>query len=541
MKLLTEEKLLNKICLLDCTLRDGGYINNFDFGNDNITKIINNLYQSGLDIVECGFLQKDKDDPNKSLFKNTAAIAGHLPQNRKNDTMFVAMIAYGDIPIEDIEPYDGTSISGIRLTFHEHVADEAVAFAQQLKEKGYNVFFQPVGTTSYTDRALLDLIDKVNKLHPFAFYLVDTLGAMYKNDLLRMFYLVDNNLYEDIRIGFHSHNNLQLSFSNAQELILMRSKRKIVIDTSVYGMGRGAGNLCTELLAQYINKNIENRYDLIPILECVDEFIIPIFMRHTWGYSVPYYLAAVNGCHPNYATYLVDRQTLCVRDINAVIKAIPTEQRALFNKELIQKLYIEYLQRHIDDTVALSRIKQLCDGKEVLLLAPGKSLNTYKEKITSFIKNHNPIVFAINHVPMDCFRYDRIFIGNVKRFKGVEESLDKLEDKVVCTSNVTTDETLCVLNFSSYLNNDQAIVDNSGLMLINILKKAGVKKIELAGFDGFELDMRDNYFNDSVVGSVEYENQKALNAAMINYFKNLGGSIDLTFLTPTIYDGKKYE
>ena len=142
---------------------------------------------------------------------------------------------------------------------------------------------------------------------------------------------------------------------------------------------------------------------------------------------------------------------------------------------------------------------------------------------------------------MDCFRYDRIFIGNVKRFKGVEESLDKLEDKVVCTSNVTTDETLCVLNFSSYLNNDQAIVDNSGLMLINILKKAGVKKIELAGFDGFELDMRDNYFNDSVVGSVEYENQKALNAAMINYFKNLGGSIDLTFLTPTIYDGKKYE
>ena len=162
-KLLTEEKLLNKICLLDCTLRDGGYINNFDFGNDNITKIINNLYQSGLDIVECGFLQKDKDDPNKSLFKNTAAIAGHLPQNRKNDTMFVAMIAYGDIPIEDIEPYDGTSISGIRLTFHEHEADEAVAFAQQLKEKGYNVFFQPVGTTSYTDRALLDLIDKVNK------------------------------------------------------------------------------------------------------------------------------------------------------------------------------------------------------------------------------------------------------------------------------------------------------------------------------------------------------------------------------------------
>ena len=530
---------MDKICLLDCTLRDGGYINNFDFGNENITKIINNLYLAGLDIVECGFLQKDKNDPDKSLFSNTAAIAAHLPKDRINDTMFVAMIAYGDIPIEDIKPYDGTSISGIRLTFHEREADEAVTFAQQLKEKGYKVFFQPVGTTSYTDRALLDLIDKVNKLHPFAFYLVDTLGAMYKNDLLRMFYLVDNNLYEDIRIGFHSHNNLQLSFSNAQELILMRSRRQIIIDTSVYGMGRGAGNLCTELLAQYINKNIENRYDLIPILECVDEFIIPIYMRHTWGYSVPYYLAAVNGCHPNYATYLVDRQTLCVRDINAVIKAIPADQRALFNKGLVQKLYIEYLQRHVDDTVSINRMKELCDGKEVLLLAPGKSLSTYKEVIVSFIEERKPVVFAINHVPMKCFKYDRIFVGNVKRFKGVEEALAKLDDRVICTSNVTTDANLCIFNFSSYLNNDQAIVDNSGLMLINILRKAGVKKIALAGFDGFELDVRDNYFNDDVIGSVEYENQKALNAAMINYFKNAGESMELTFLTPTIYDGKK--
>lgn len=531
---------MNKVSLLDCTLRDGGYINNFDFGCDNITKIVNNLTQSGLEIVECGFLQKDKSDPDKSLFKNTAAIAKHIPQNRKKDTMYVAMIAYGDIPIEDIEPYDGTSISGIRLTFHEKEADEAVVFAQELKEKGYKVFFQPVGTTSYTDKALLELIDKVNRLHPFAFYLVDTLGAMYKNDLLRMFYLVDNNLYEDVRIGFHSHNNLQLSFSNAQELILMHSKRQIVIDTSVFGMGRGAGNLCTELLAQYINKNIENKYDLIPILECVDEFIIPIFMHHTWGYSVPYYLAAVNGCHPNYATYLVDRQTLCVRDINAVIKAIPPENRALFNKDLVQKLYIEYLQRHVDDADALESIKQLCDGREVLLIAPGKSLNTYKEAIVSFIETYNPVVFGVNHVPKN-FRYDRVFISSLKRFKSVEEAADKLGEKFLCTSNVSADKKLCVFNFASYLNNDEAIVDNSGLMLINILKKAGVKKVALAGFDGFELDVRGNYFDDSVVGSVEYEHQKALNAAMINYFKNVGESLDITFVTPTIYDGKGHE
>lgn len=314
---------MDKISLLDCTLRDGGYINDFAFGKQTIASVVSGLADAGIEIVECGFLKSGADDADKSLFGSVEAIVPYLPKKRNGRTMFVAMIAYGDISAEEISDCGG-AVEGIRLTFHEKELDEALAFAACLKGKGYKVFFQPVGTTTYTDGALLRLIEKVNALRPFAFYLVDTLGAMYKNDLLRMFYLVDNNLRADVRIGFHSHNNLQLSFSNAQELILMHSKREIIIDTSVYGMGRGAGNLCTELLTQYINENIESKYDLLPVLECIDEYIMPIFLRHPWGYSVPYYLAAVNGCHPNYATYLVNRQTLRVRDINSVIKSIPS-------------------------------------------------------------------------------------------------------------------------------------------------------------------------------------------------------------------------
>lgn len=242
------------ISILDCTLRDGGYINDFNFGRKCISEIISSLAQAKIEIIECGFLKSGANDPDKSLFGSVSAIAMHLPDN-KDGTMYVAMIAYGDIPIEEIEPYDGTSISGIRLTFHEQDIDRAFDFANRLSDKGYKVFIQPVGTATYTDKALLDLIEKVNTMHPFAFYLVDTLGTMYKNNLLRMFYLVDNNLAPDVRVGFHSHNNLQLSFSNAQELIGLNSKRNIIIDSSVFGMGRGAGNLCTELLTQYINEN----------------------------------------------------------------------------------------------------------------------------------------------------------------------------------------------------------------------------------------------------------------------------------------------
>jgi 4-hydroxy 2-oxovalerate aldolase len=101
-----------------------------------------------------------------------------------------------------------------------------------------------------------------------------------------MFYIIDHNLNKDIALGFHSHNNLQLSFSNAQELILLNSTRNIILDASVFGMGRGAGNLCTELLIQYINENIIRKYDLMPVLEIIDKYIQHLYTKHSWGYSV---------------------------------------------------------------------------------------------------------------------------------------------------------------------------------------------------------------------------------------------------------------
>ncbi len=530
---------MNRVSLLDCTLRDGGYINDFRFGKRCIETIIRRLQDAKLEIVECGFLQSGKCDPDRSLFGGVEAIKAYLPEERSASTMFVAMIAYGDISLEEISDCDGSSVTGIRLTFHEKEIEDAFAFAVALKEKGYKVFFQPVGTMTYTDRALLALIDKVNVLQPFAFYLVDTLGSMYKNDLLRMYYLVDNNLDAKVRIGFHSHNNLQLSFSNAQELILMHPKRDIIIDTSVYGMGRGAGNLCTELLTQYINRNIVQRYDLLPILECVDEYILPINLQHSWGYSVPYYLAAVNGCHPNYANYLVDRQTLCVRDINNIIRTIPSHKKPLFDKELIKKLYQEYLERSVDDSGAIEELKALCRGRQVLILAPGQSLSTHTKEIEAYIREKSPVVFGINHIPLPCYKFDRIFVSNLKRFKGIDDLLGENKGKVVCTSNISTDKNFCVLNYASYLNDDDAILDNAGLMLINILKKAGVTKFALAGYDGFDHAGSKNYFDERMINSVEAEKREAINRAIVAYFKQARESVTIDFITPTTYEEAK--
>ena len=230
------------ISVLDCTLRDGGYVNNWEFGSKTISHIAEKLCSSQVEMIECGFLsQTKKATVGQSIFKNISDAEKYFEKCSDN---LALMINCGEYAPQDIQPYEGGKIKTIRIAFHKHQRDEAQKLCVALKEKGYDVFFQPMYTIGYKDIELISLIDWANSTRPKAFYIVDSFGTMSKSDLLRMFYLVDNNLSKDIKLGFHSHNNLQLSFSNAQELAELNTKRELIIDSSVFGMGRGAGNLC---------------------------------------------------------------------------------------------------------------------------------------------------------------------------------------------------------------------------------------------------------------------------------------------------------
>lgn len=528
---------MKNIKILDCTLRDGGYINNFEFGKKAIADIINKLSLASVEIIECGFLKSHAIDENCSLYSSVDAIKDVI-KIKKINTMYVAMIQYGEISNEDIIPYNGTSIDGIRLTFHEHEIDEAFILGRQLMEKGYKVFIQPVGTATYTDEALLNLIHRVNKMKPFAFYLVDTLGALYKNDTLRLFYLIDHNLDQQIMVGFHSHNNLQLSFSNAQELMLLNSPRKIIIDTSVFGMGRGAGNLCTELLTQYINQNIGHKYDVLPILEILDEYINPIYLKYNWGYSVPYYLAAINNCHPNYTTYLLNKQTLSVKEISGVIKTIDKAQGILFNKKYAESLYIEFQKHNVNDSENVELLSSMFHERTILILAPGKSLDIYSDDLDIYIKKNNPIIISVNFIPSN-IKIDALFVSNLKRFKNIENLSEfTLNSMVICTSNITTspNDNMIVMNYANYLNEESVISDNAGLMLINMLTKIGIEKIVLAGFDGYSINKQDNFFEDNLIVTIDDERLISMNQAISNKIKQLKNAIKIEFLTKSIYE-----
>lgn len=401
--------------VLDCTLRDGGYVNSWGFQPTSITKIINNLCASNIDIIEVGFLNSQKGNSVSTLFDSAESVSKYIKASKiKAPSNCVAMIMHNQFDCTKLPERKGMLLSGIRYCFKKEYIEKALENCRLIRNKGYDVYLQPAALSDYNDKEVLDLVTRANNIDICAFYIVDTFGVMRKRDVIRYYYLIDENLKENVSIGFHSHNNLQLSFSNAQELIQMNSKRDIIIDSSIFGMGRGAGNLCTELITQYINENIEKKYDIIPILEAMDEYIMPIYSQHPWGYSAPYYIAATNNCHPNYATFLMNKGTLCIRNINSIIKSIPEENKHLYNEELIGRMYFDYQHKNIDDSEIIAQLSELCSEREILILAPGKSLVTHEKNISGFIERSNPVVFAINHIP-ERYRFDKVFVSNLKR------------------------------------------------------------------------------------------------------------------------------
>ncbi len=332
---------MSNIKVLDCTLRDGGYVNNWDFKYKNIKKIINNLEKSQIEFIECGFLKNIKYNPDQSLFDNIEHLEA-LIQNDNFNTKYTLMINYGEIPIDNIKQSNNKNII-FRVAFKKEQKDKAIEYSEKLKQLGYELFINPMHTNTYSCNELKDLTEKINRIKPYAFTIVDTIGCMHEKDISKIFNIIDDNLESSIALCFHSHNNLQLSFSNAQCLMNLCHNRELIIDSTVFGMGRGAGNLRSELLTKYINDNYCEKYNVVPILKIIDEQINYFFSKSPWGYSVPYYLAAVNNCHPDYAKYLINKQKIPVDIIDKLLKAIPDNKKSVYDELLIKKLYNEEL------------------------------------------------------------------------------------------------------------------------------------------------------------------------------------------------------
>lgn len=324
--------------ILDCTLRDGGYINNWSFGEDNINSTINTLTEASIDIIEIGFISSLSFFNNhQSKFNSFEDLKHRI--NITNNGFYVAMINYGEISIDEIPNCELTILSGLRIAFHKKDLLNALDFAAKVKSKGYKIFIQAMVTSNYDPTEFNDLIEKVNSFSPYAFYIVDSFGFMNQFDLEKYYNIVKEKLDKKIILGFHLHNNFQLAYSNGNWAIDNVTSHKLIIDSSLLGMGRGAGNLNTELI--YVKK-YKGPSKINLILKLIEDIIKPIKLKYEWGYSVKFFLSALHGIHPNYAKYATSNYQLTYQELDKTFEKITSINKVYYNPDVIDNILKEF-------------------------------------------------------------------------------------------------------------------------------------------------------------------------------------------------------
>ena len=530
---------MKRVKWLDCTLRDGGYVNDWNFGHSIIIGTYKRLEAAGADFIEVGFLDDRREfDINRTITPNTDGFNEIFKGVEKKHAIPVAMIDYGTCSIDNIGPCDSTFIDGIRVIFKKEKIDIALPFCKQIKEKGYKLFIQAISITSYSDEEMIDYIKKINEIKPYAFSIVDTYGLLDRSYLKRYFDLFEKYLDPEISVGYHAHNNFQLAFSNSMDFLSFESDRQLVADATIYGMGKSAGNCTSELLTMHMNQKYGTHYDISQILEAFDTYLAPIYQKTYWGYRYTFYIAAMQKVHPSYVKYLLDKKTLSVTAINEILEKIPEEKKLLYDEALIEKLYIKYQSREINDKSDLAKLKNELEGKTILLLGPGSSIKKESTKIKEFINENHPVTISLNFIPK-AYEVEYAFLSNAKRFNNLVDLYVASKEeapKLLITSNINSVDWVphCTFNYQNLINVEYKNSDNALLLFLTVLNNIGIKRVYLAGFDGFTKDSPDYYdVSKSFAGNETY--RVLTNDVTKNALSEINKSLETIFITKTLY------
>jgi Isopropylmalate/homocitrate/citramalate synthases len=528
-----------KVSLLDCTLRDGGYVNDWDFGYNNLISIFERLVSAKVDIIEVGFLdERCQFDINRSIMPDTKAVNSIWGNLFKGGSMIVGMVDYGTCHIRNIQSCDSCFLDGIRVIFKEPQMHEALEYCRQVQSKGYKVFAQMVSVTTYTCDKLKEFADLANKTCPYAVSMVDTYGLLHQDELMRIFYELDRELLPEISLGYHAHNNFQMAYANCIEVLKSNVDRKLLIDGTLYGMGKSAGNAPIELLSMYLNEHMGKSYCISQLLEAIEINIMDIYKKVQWGYNLFYYIAASSKCHPNYVSYLMSKKTLSVKSVVEILDKIPQNDKLTYNLKIIERLYLEYQNCICDEEKAIEMLKVELRNKNVVLLGPGESIRHKKSEIINFIEKNEAIVIAINFVP-EFVKIDYLFLSNSKRYMQISaqrEQVEKNDIKTIATSNITKikDDFDYVLNYGNLIEPKEIIPDISFIMFLKILLKLDIPQVSVAGFDGYN-ENKNNYFHtdmeyDFIKGKAMY-----INDFTKRYLHDIKGRLEVEFITESKY------
>lgn len=290
-----------QIKVLDCTIRDGGLMNNHGFDDRFVREVFRAISQAGIDYMEIGYKNSKKlFDANKYgawKFCDDDTIR-RVTEGIESKTKISVMVDVDRVELDDIKPKKDSPVDMIRTACYVKDVDKAIRMANHFADKGYETAVNLMAISKVLEVELTECFAQLEReCRCNVVYIVDSNGALYQETTE---YLIKKakSIIKTKEVGIHSHNNQQLAFGNTIEAIIHGAN---YLDSTIFGMGRAAGNCPTELLLGFLKNP---KFDIRPILDVISKEMIPLQKEVEWGYVIPYAITGILDEHPKSALEL---------------------------------------------------------------------------------------------------------------------------------------------------------------------------------------------------------------------------------------------
>ena len=386
---------MKNIKILDCTLRDGGYYNRWDFSENLVSEYLNSMRSCSIDYVELGFRSL-----NRSGFKGPCAYTSddYINDVVKFSKPNIAIMINGSEILED-EKYSLKNVKNlfpvntkssklklVRIACHLDEILKILPICNFLKKNNYKIAFNLMQISEISLSKIKNVLNILNDNELDIFYIADSLGSLDENQLIKIIETVKSNWKKEI--GLHAHDNMEKALSNAVTAV---ENGVTWIDSTVNGMGRGPGNVKTETALLALDQYRSKKFELKKIINLIEKFFVELKIKHKWGTNPYYYYAAQKKIHPTFIQTLLGDNKYNSDEIISKIKFLSSQKSRKFSSKLL----------HSDSS--LNSIlpgnwqpTKMINKKEVLILGTGPGLQKYKAPIEKYIKKRKPFVMALN-------------------------------------------------------------------------------------------------------------------------------------------------
>lgn len=523
------------IKFLDCTLRDGGYYNNWDFSPSLIEKYLVAVQASGVDIIELGFrtLKNEGFKGACAFTKDDFIRSLCVPDECTLSVMVNAAELVGDVSLDKAlgrlfpQSAPHSPVGLVRIACHSNEFRSVLPAANWLKNRGFKVGFNLMQVADLSESQIISLASSAKEYPIDVLYFADSMGSMTPGqveDVIQRFRAEWSG-----PMGIHAHNNLGLALANS---LLALDKGVVWVDSTVTGMGRGPGNTCTEELAIEVAERRCVNINLVALSKLVRENFKPMQKEYGWGTNLYYYLAGKYGIHPSYIQEMLNISCYEEEDILAIIEQLKSQGGKKFNNDALEGARIFYRGQPKGEWSP----RQMFFEREVLLLGSGPGVANHRAAIEKFIRTKQPLVVAVNtQADIDSVLIDlRIACHPVRLLADCRMHIQSSQPLITPFSmlplalqnELGSKE---VLDFGMAVENDRFICESyhctvpKSLVAAYALATASsgrAKHVFVAGFDGYSLD------------DPRHEEM----ATMLNCYTSNASAVPITAITPTNFN-----